>query len=79
MQKATAEADKQIQNLEQNLDKAIQEWQEVKQNALEAADKATDAAARSALVSFFAILIGAVLCRLAGVYGSRKTQERIDM
>lgn len=31
MQKATAEADKQIQNLEQNLDKAIQEWQEVKQ------------------------------------------------
>ncbi|MBX9108510.1 TIGR04086 family membrane protein [Parabacteroides johnsonii] len=79
MQKATAEADKQIQNLEQNLDKAIQEWQEVKQNALEAADKATDAAARSALVSFFAILIGAVLCSLAGVYGSRKTQERIDM
>lgn len=79
MQKVTAEADKQIQNLEQNLDKAIQEWREVKQNALEAADKATDAAARSALVSFFAILIGAVLCSLAGAYGSRKTQERIDM
>ena len=75
MRKATAEADKQIRNLEQSLDKAIQEWQEVKQNALEAAD----AAARSALISFFAILIGAVLCSLAGAYGSRKTQERIDI
>ena len=79
MHKATAEADKQIRNLEQNLDKAIQEWQEVKQNALETADKAADTAARSALISFFAILIGAVLCSLAGAYGSRKTQERIDI
>ena len=79
MHKATAEADKQIRNLEQNLDKAIQEWQEVKQNALEPADKAADTAARSALISFFAILIGAVLCSLAGAYGSRKTQERIDI
>ncbi len=79
MHKATTEADKQIRNLEQNLDKAVQEWQDVKQKALEAADKAADAAARSALISFFAILIGAVLCSLAGAYGSRKTQERIDM
>lgn len=79
MDKATAEVDKQIRNLEQNLDKAIQEWQEVKQNALETADKAADAAARSALISFFAILIGAVLCSLAGAYGCRKTQERIDI
>ena len=79
MDKATAEVDKQIRNLEQNLDKAIQEWQEVKQNALETADKVADAAARSALISFFAILIGAVLCSLAGAYGCRKTQERIDI
>lgn len=79
MHKTTAEADKQIRNLEQNLDKAVREWQEVKQNALEAADKAANVAARSALISFFAILIGAVLCSLAGAYGSRKTQERIDI
>ena len=79
MRKASTEADKQIRNLEQSLEKATQEWQEVKQNTLEAADKASDAAARSALISFFALLIGAVLCCLAGAYGSRKTQERIDI
>nr|WP_286471402.1 hypothetical protein [Parabacteroides goldsteinii] len=79
MRKASTEADKQIRNLEQSLEKATQEWQEVKQNTLEAADKAADAAARSALISFFALLIGAVLCCLAGAYGSRKTQERIDI
>ena len=79
MRKASTEADKQIRNLEQSLEKATQEWQEVKQNTLEAADKAGDAAARSALISFFALLIGAVLCCLAGAYGSRKTQERIDI
>ena len=79
MRKESTEADKQIRNLEQSLEKATQEWQEVKQNTLEAADKAADAAARSALISFFALLIGAVLCCLAGAYGSRKTQERIDI
>ncbi len=69
----------QIDNLETNLQKAIQEWEEVKHKALVAADKATDAAARSALVSFFAILFGAVLCCVAGAYGSRKTQERVEI
>ncbi len=69
----------QIDNLETNLQKAVQEWEEVKHKALVAADKATDAAARSALVSFFAILFGAVLCCVAGAYGSRKTQERVEI
>ena len=79
LRKATTEADKQIRNLEQNLQKATQEWQEVKQKTLEAADKATDAAARSALISFFAILIAAALCSWAGAYGSKMTQRKIDM
>lgn len=69
----------QIDNLETNLQKAVQEWEEVKHKALVAADKATDAASRSALVSFFAILFGAVLCCVAGAYGSRKTQERVEI
>lgn len=77
--KARLEAAKQIDNLETNLQKAEQEWKEIKHKALVAADKATDAAARSALVSFFAILLGAVLCCAAGAYGSRKTQERVDI
>ena len=76
---ARLEAAKQIDNLEASLQKAAQEWKEIKHKALVAADKATDAAARSALISFFAILFGAVLCCAAGAYGSRKTQERVDI
>ena len=73
------EAGKQIDKLENNLQKAAQEWKEIKHNALVAADKATNAAAQSALISFFALLVGAVLCCSAGAYGSRKTQERVDL
>ena len=76
---ARAEAGEQIDKLEANLQKAAQEWKEIKHKALVAADKATDAAARSALVSFFALLIGAALCCAAGAYGGRKTQERVDI
>ena len=76
---ARMEVGKQIDNLEVNLQKAVQEWKEIKHRALVAADKATDAAARSALISFFALLFGAILCCTAGAYGSRKTQERVDI
>ena len=79
LENARMEAGKQIDKLEVTLRKAAQEWKEIKHEALVAADKATDAAARSALISFLAILSGAVLCCIAGVYGSRKTQERVDI
>lgn len=72
------EVKEQIDNLETNLQEAAQEWKEIKHKTLVAADKATDAAARSALISFFAILLGAVLCCAAGAYGGRKTQEKVD-
>ncbi|MDE6173073.1 hypothetical protein [uncultured Bacteroides sp.] len=73
------EVGKQIDKLENNLQKAAQEWKEIKHKALVAADKATNAAAQSALISFFALLVGAVLCCSAGAYGSRKTKERVDL
>lgn len=76
---ARMEVGKQIDNLEVNLQKAVQEWKEIKHKTLVAADKATDVAARSALISFFALLFGAILCCTAGAYGSRKTQERVDI
>lgn len=79
LENARMEAGKQIDKLEVTLKKAAQEWKEIKHEALVAADKATDAAARSALISFLAILSGAVLCCIAGAYGSRKTQERVDI
>lgn len=79
MNKATDEAKEQIENLRQSLQQAAQEWKEMKHQALVAADEATDAAARSALISFFAILIAAILASMAGAYGSRKTQERVEI
>ena len=79
LENARMEADKQIDKLEVTLQKAAQEWKEIKHEALVAADKATDAAAKSALISFLAILFGAVLCCITGAYGSRKTQERVDI
>lgn len=69
--KAKKEAQEQIDNLEQSLQKAKQEWNQMKHEALKAADEATDTAATSALISFFAILIAAVLCSLAGAYGTK--------
>lgn len=69
--KAKKEAQEQIDNLEQSLQKAKQEWNQMKHEALKAADEATDTAATSALISFFAILIAAILCSLAGAYGTK--------
>ncbi len=79
LEDARKEAKEQIGKLQANLQEAAQEWEEIKHKTLVAADKATDAAARSALISFFAILLGAVLCCVAGAYGGRKTQERVDI
>lgn len=77
--KTTAEAKQQINNLEQSLKNAAQEWKEIKHEALITADEATDAAAKSALISFFAILAGAILCSIAGSYGGKKTQDHVEM
>lgn len=73
------DAKQQINKLEQNLQDAAREWKEIKHKALVTADEATDTAARSALISFFALLIAAGLCIVAGSYGGRKTQERVEL
>lgn len=68
-------ANEQIDNLEETLQKAKQEWQEIKHEALVKAEEASNAAARSALISFFGMLIAGVLCCWAGYYGTRKTRQ----
>lgn len=73
------QAREQLANLDQSIEQAKQEWQVMKQNALEAADKATNAAGRSALISFFALLIGAGICAVAGHYGTRTTKEGYEV
>lgn len=73
------DAKQQINKLEQNIQDAAREWKEIKHKALVTADEATDTAARSALISFFALLIAAGLCSMAGSYGGKKTQERVEL
>ncbi len=73
--KASSRAKEIVNHLEQDLQKAKQEWEKVKHKALEDAEKAANAAARSALISFFGMLVAAILCCWAGYYGTRKSQE----
>lgn len=79
IQSAADQAKEVVNNLEQDLQKAKQEWQELKQKALEEAEKAANAAATSALISFFAMLIAAGLCCWAGYYGTRKTWQGYEV
>lgn len=69
----------QIRNLQQTIENAKQELQQMKQKALEEAKEASKAAARTALISFFALLVGAVICAIAGLYGTRRTKEGYEM
>jgi len=64
-----------INEFKQSIEQAKQDWERMKQNARVEAEKATNAAGRSGIVSFFALLIGAVLCSFTGAFGVRKTQE----
>ncbi len=73
--KTKANAQEQIQNLEQSVEKAKQDWEVFKQNAREEAEKATNAAAWSGIISFFAMLIGAGVAVFMGSLGTRRTQE----
>lgn len=76
---AANQAKEMINKLEQDVQKAKQEWQEIKQKALEDAEKASNVAARSALISFFAMLIAAILCCWAGAYGTRKSLQGYEV
>lgn len=70
---------KALDDLQDTLREAQQEWQQAKQKALIAAEKVTNAAARSALWTFIAMLMGAVLSTVAGMFGSRTTLRRYEV
>ena len=69
----------QMQNLQQRIEEARQEWQSMMEQAKVEADKAASAAGRAALWSFFAMLIGAAIAAFAGLFGTRKTQEGYEV
>lgn len=74
-----AQAKQNIERLDQNLQRAAEDWKEMKPVVIEAAEEAADAAARSALISFFVSLAAVILSCIAGACGSRATCRRIEL
>jgi len=76
--KTRMQGEEQIQNLEQSIEQAKRDWEAFKMKAREEADKATNAAAWSGIISFISLLIGAALCTFMGSMGTTKTREGYD-
>lgn len=72
---ARADGRERIENLEQSIEQARESWDQFKLDAREQANQAANAAGRSALWSFIALLVGAAISVFMGMYGARKTQE----
>lgn len=76
---ARVRAREQIENLQESLAQARQNWDEIKMNAREEANSITNGAGRSMLWSFIGLLIAAVIAAFAGHYGTRKTHEGYEV
>lgn len=67
--KAVQEVNDRMANLENNLNDAKAQYEELKQQAKEKADAAARAGAKIGLWSFIGLLIGAIVSALAGLWG----------
>lgn len=76
---AVAQGRESVENLQQAVENARQEWEVVKQNARIEVDKATNAAGRAALWSFFALLVGAAVSVGAAHFGSKATKDGYEI
>ncbi len=72
------QAQDRIQDMQDNIEQAKQDWEEMKVNAREEANKVANAAGRSTLWSFFALLIGGCIAAFMGHFGTRKTREGVE-
>jgi len=68
-----------VANLEQTINQAKEDWEQTKVKAREEANSAKNAAARSGIWSFIALLAGAILCSFAGAFGVRKTLQGYEV
>ena len=64
-----------MNELQESIQEAMEEWQVRKTEWLINADKATNSAGWAGIITFIALLIGAAVCAFAGVWGTRKTIE----
>lgn len=75
---AIEKGQEQIEKLSMSIEQAKQKLDEMKHEALVKAEKASNTAATSGLISFFALAIGAVVCSMVGRYGAEKTKQGYD-
>lgn len=68
-----------LDNLQQEINEAKAEWEQMKQEALVKSEEAANAAAWAAIWSFLALLVGAALAGLAGRYGAKKTWQGYEV
>ncbi|MCD7976833.1 MAG: hypothetical protein LUG51_06635 [Tannerellaceae bacterium] len=68
-----------LDNLQQEIQEAKAEWEQMKQEALVKSEKAANSAAWTAIWSFLALLVGAVLAGFAGRYGATKTWQGYEV
>ncbi|SFN52679.1 hypothetical protein SAMN05216516_109106 [Izhakiella capsodis] len=74
--KTVKEVDARMAQLQTNLNQAKAQYAQFVQQAKEKADNAAHAAAKIALWSFFALLVGAVISALAGLWGVNTHSSR---
>lgn len=66
-----------LDDAQQQIQQARQQYEEFKQQALVQADRAASAVAKTALASFFALLIGSIISAYAGLVGVRRGRRFI--
>lgn len=68
-----------LDNLQQAINEAKAEWKQMKQEALVKSEEVANSAAWTAIWSFLALLVGAVLAGFAGRYGATKTRQGYEV
>ena len=72
---AIEKAQEQLDKLNKSIEESKQKLDKIKQEALVQAEKASNEAATSGLISFFALTIGAIVSSFFGRYGVQKTKD----
>lgn len=68
-----------LDDLQQSIQEAKQEWEQMKYEALKKSEEVANSAAWASIWSFFALLIGAAVAGFAGRYGARVTKEGYEV
>lgn len=67
-----------LSNLQENVREALDEWDEVKANALDATNRGLNRAAWGGIIAFIAFVLGALAAGFCGMFGTRKTDEGVE-